>query len=44
MYQQKQQPAAAAAANITPLSTKAGDKTSEVFLQVFDPTEKYILT
>ena len=42
--QQKQQPAAAAAANVTPLSTKSGENTSEVLLQLFDPTGKNILT
>ena len=35
LYQQKQQPAAAAAANVTPLSTKSGENTSEVLLQIF---------
>ena len=40
MYQQKQQPAAAAAINVTPLSTKAGENKSEVLLQLFDPTEQ----
>ena len=38
--QQKQQQATYAAANITPLYTKAGQNTSEVILQIFDPTEK----
>ena len=38
--QQKQLPAAAAASNITPLSTKSGENTSEVLLQIFDPIEK----
>ena len=28
-------------ANVTPLSTKLGDNTSEVLLQLFDPTEKF---
>ena len=37
---QKQRPVAAAAANITHLSIKAGYNTSEVFLQLFDPTEQ----
>ena len=32
---------AAAAANITHLSTKAGENKSEVPLQLFDPTEKH---
>ena len=32
---------AAAAANVTPLSTKSGENTSEVLLQLFDPTEKF---
>ena len=41
LHQQKQQPSAVAAANITPLSTKAGKKTSELLLQLFDPTEKF---
>ena len=40
--QQKQRPAVAAAAKVTHLSTKAGENTSEVFLQLFDPTEKKI--
>ena len=44
LYQQKQQPATAAVANVTPLSTKSGENTSEVLLQLFDPTEKNILT
>ena len=43
---QKQQPAAAAVAeaaaaaeaNVTPLSTKSGENTSELLLQLFDPT------
>ena len=38
--QQKQRPAAAAAANVTPLSTKSGENTSELLLQIFDPTEE----
>ena len=38
--QQKQRPAAAAAVNVTPLSTKSGENTSELLLQLFDPTEK----
>ena len=42
--QQKQQTSAAVAANVTPLSTKSGENTSEVLLQIFDPTEKIILT
>ena len=37
---QKQLLEAAAAANITHLSTKAGDNTNELLLQIFDPTEK----
>ena len=37
--QQKQRPAAAAAENVTPLYTNAGENTSEVLLQIFDPTE-----
>ena len=36
----KQQPAEAASTNVTPLSTKAGENTSKVFLQIFDPTEE----
>ena len=36
---QKQRPDASAAANVTPLSTKAGENTSEVLIQIFDPTE-----
>ena len=40
LYQQKQRPAAAAAANVTHLSAKAGENTSKVLLQIFDPTEK----
>ena len=31
---------AAVAANVTPLYTKPGENTSEVLLQLFDPTEK----
>ena len=31
---------AAALANVTPLSTKSGENTGEVLLQLFDPTEK----
>ena len=31
---------AASEANLTPLSTKSGENTSEVLLQLFDPTEK----
>ena len=38
--QQNQQPAAAAYANVTHSSTDAGENTSEVFLQIFDLTEK----
>ena len=38
--QQNQRPAAEANANVTPLSTKARENTSEVLLQIFDPTEK----
>ena len=41
---QKQQPVASAAANVAHLSTKAGENTIEVLLQIFDPTEKIILT
>ena len=37
--QWKQPPAVAAAANVTPLSTKSGEKKIEVLLQIFDPTE-----
>ena len=37
--QQKQRPATAAAENITPLSTKSGENTSEVLIQLFEPTE-----
>ena len=37
---QKQCTAAAEAANLTYLSTKVGENTSEVLLQRFDPTEK----
>ena len=37
--QQKQVPAVEAAVNVTPLATKSGENTSEVFLQLFDPTE-----
>ena len=40
LEQQKQRPAAAAAANETPLSTKSRENTNEVLLQIFDPTEK----
>ena len=36
---QKKWPAVAAAANVTPLSTNPGENTSEVLLQIFDPTE-----
>ena len=39
LYQQKQRPAAVSAANVTPLSTKSGENTSEVLLQLFDPTK-----
>ena len=39
LYQQKQLPAAAALASVTPLYTKKGENTSEVLLQLFDPTE-----
>ena len=42
--QQKQRPAASAAENVTPLSTKSVENTSEVLLQLFNPTEKIILT
>ena len=38
--QKKQRPAVSVAANITPLSTKEGENTSEVLLQLFDPTGK----
>ena len=38
--QKKQQPETAAAENVTHLATKAVDNTSEVLLQIFDPTEK----
>ena len=38
--QQKQQPASSAAEKVTPLYTKSGENTSEVLLQLFDPTEK----
>ena len=41
--QQKQQPAATAAANVTHLSTKPGENTIEVLLQIFDPTGEIIL-
>ena len=44
LNQNKQQPEAAAAANLTPLSTNAEENTSEELLLLFDPTEKYILT
>ena len=44
MDQQKQQPAAVADKNLIASSTKAGDNTSEVLLQLFDQTEKYVLT
>ena len=37
---QKQLPVAVSAANVTRLSTKSGDNTSEVLLQLFDPAEK----
>ena len=40
LYQKKQGPEEAAAANMTPLSTKAGENTNEVLLQIFEPTEK----
>ena len=39
--QQKQQPAVAAEANVTPLFTKSGENTSEVLLHIFDPTETF---
>ena len=39
--QQKQQPAAAVAVNMTHLATKAGKNTSELLLQIFDPTGKF---
>ena len=40
LYQHKKRPAAAAAANVTPLATEAGEKKSEGLLQLFDSTEK----
>ena len=40
LEQQKQRPAAAGAENVTTFSTNAGENTSEVLLQIFDPTEK----
>ena len=40
LYHQKQLPATAAVANVTPLFTKSGENTIEVLLQVFDLTEK----
>ena len=40
LKQKKQRPVAAADANVTYLSTKAGENTSEVLLQIFYPTEK----
>ena len=42
--QQKQIPEASADANVTPLSTNAGENTSEVILCLFYPTENFILT
>ena len=42
--QQKQQSSLEAATNVTPLDTKKGDNTSEVLLQIFEPTETNILT
>ena len=42
--QKKQRPVASAAENLTPLSTKVGENTSEVLLQIFDPTKTFILT
>ena len=30
--------------DVTPVSTKVGDNTSEVLIHLFDPTEKNILT
>ena len=42
--QQKQRPAAAVVANVKPLFTNSGENTSEVLLQLFDPTEIFILT
>ena len=42
--QKKQLPVAAAAENITTLSTDAGENTSEVLLQIFDPSNFLILT
>ena len=41
---QKQVPAAETPANVTPLLTKAGENKSEVLLQIFHPTEKFIMT
>ena len=40
MYQQKQLPSESAAANLTHLSTKVGENTSEVLLEIFYRTEK----
>ena len=37
---QKRRPATAAAANVTPLTTKEGDNTSKLLLQIFNPTKK----
>ena len=42
--QQKQRPAATAAENVTPLYTKAGENTIKLLLQLFEPTEKNIMT
>ena len=42
--QQNKRPLAEAATNVTPIETKAGENTNEILLQIFDPTEKYILT
>ena len=44
LEQKKQLPAEASAANVTHLYTKTGENTSEVLLQLFNPTEKIILT
>ena len=38
--QHKQRSASAAAENVTPVSTNSGENTSELLLQLFDPTEK----
>ena len=39
--QKEKRPTAAEAANVTPLSTKPGENTSELLLQIFDPTENF---